>query len=85
LDLPEQLPPPNQGSTANFIGQLYMALISPFEEAYRKNTQAQMQKAATAAGRQFPHPVLHNLIQQPSQKSSSTWLNGKQYSTGVSL
>jgi len=64
---PNSFHPPTKALLLNFIGQLYMALISPFEEAYRKNTQAQMQKAATAAGRQFPPSGPSQPIQQPSQ------------------
>lgn len=82
LDLPEQLSPPQQGSTAQFLGQIYMNIVQPFEEAYRKNSQNQMQKASSAAGRQLPPtappPQMQQQLSQNRQAPPGPMGNGTQ-------
>jgi SWI/SNF chromatin-remodeling complex subunit SWI1 len=56
LDLPEQMLGPNGQvqSTAQVLQQYYVQLLSPFEEAYRKNSRDQRMQGRPQAG--FPMP-----------------------------
>jgi SWI/SNF chromatin-remodeling complex subunit SWI1 len=54
FDLPELHPVPHNGQTsvAHSLAQYYMAILQPFEEAYKRNLQEQQRRAAMSAARQ---------------------------------
>ncbi|ETW86899.1 hypothetical protein HETIRDRAFT_377546 [Heterobasidion irregulare TC 32-1] len=75
FDLPDTLPPPNSSqSVAEFLGQVYMAVVLPFEDVYRRNSREQQQRALQAAAQgalnpqqqqPFPSPIHPRVPSQP--------------------